>query len=395
MCTSLSYRDAEGAIYVGRTMELDVEEPYVLAYVPAGQHFHSQVAGEQPVEYVGRHPFFAITVPEQVPNLGQPLDPMQLMAADGLNATGLTFSLLAYPGGGHGTTAQNTRAALQATDLGCWILSQFSNTDDVTSALKRQPVFRTRLDLVGGVEFPFHMVVHDRRGASIVIEWQGGEQKVLDNPVGVMTNGPEFAWHLTNLNNWTHLTNIDRSAANFGSLPVRQPDSGIATATLPSDNTSVGRFVRATYYRTFAEVVSNPDQALLTLAHVMDNFDRPRGITVAPPDTSDGCLTIRGVGEPDRTIGSTEYTSYTVLADSTRGLFLVRPYAAFNYTRLDLHRVSPAERPRLLPLAQFDALGGDGMDLLQRPPASAPRPPSGSQMPGTECSRVSTLRRAR
>ena len=55
---------------------------------------------------------------------------------------------------------------------------------------------------------------------------------VYDNPVGVMTNGPKFDWHLTNLDNYTFLSNVDRSSASFGSYKAAQPDSGIATAGL-------------------------------------------------------------------------------------------------------------------------------------------------------------------
>ena len=57
------------------------------------------------------------------------------------------------------------------------------------------------LGLLGGVESPFHYVVHDAGGASIVIEFDHGAMAVYDNPVGVMTNGPKFDWHLTNLDN--------------------------------------------------------------------------------------------------------------------------------------------------------------------------------------------------
>jgi penicillin V acylase-like amidase (Ntn superfamily) len=59
MCTTLTYSDTNGAIYLGRTMELDVEEPYVLAYVPTGQSFESEVPGQQPITYTVKHRFLA------------------------------------------------------------------------------------------------------------------------------------------------------------------------------------------------------------------------------------------------------------------------------------------------------------------------------------------------
>ncbi|EAX4319113.1 linear amide C-N hydrolase [Salmonella enterica subsp. enterica serovar Richmond] len=52
-----------------------------------------------------------------------------------------------------------------------------------------------------------------------------------------MTNGPEFPWHIENLNNYTQLTNKDRSAGTLGNICVYQPDSGIAVSALPSSIT--------------------------------------------------------------------------------------------------------------------------------------------------------------
>ena len=178
-----------------------------------------------------------------------------------------------------------------------------------------------------------------------------------------MTNGPQFSWHLTNLNNWTHLTNVDHSSAKFGSLAVTQPDSGIATAALPASNTSAGRFVRALYYSNFAEKVSDPDRAMLALARIMNNFDRPRGATIDPPGAGGEGMGFEGTGQEEGKPG-TEYTSWTVLSDLNRGRFLIRAYAAFNYTAFDLGRLADADGVRLLPLAELDPLGGDGTSAL-------------------------------
>lgn len=41
----------------------------------------------------------------------------------------------------------------------------------------------------------------DKSGKSIVIEPVGGELKIYDAPLGVMTNSPPFDWHMTNLRN--------------------------------------------------------------------------------------------------------------------------------------------------------------------------------------------------
>ena len=58
----------------------------------------------------------------------------------------------------------------------------------------------------------------------IVIEFTGGRMNVYDNPVGVVTNLPEFPWHLANLNNYSFLNNVDRNEGQFGKLKVSAPD---------------------------------------------------------------------------------------------------------------------------------------------------------------------------
>lgn len=363
MCTSLQYIDANGLPYFGRTLELDVDEPWVMAYVPVGMEFESQAPDRDPFTYTGKYGFVAVTAPDRMPTKDKPLNQNDLKVIEGLNSEGVTFSLLAYPSAGDpGEAAKNTITAIQAWDLGSWVLSQCSTVEDVKTELAKTEVYLTRIALVGNAVFPFHLVVHDKTGASIVIEWKDGVENVYDNPVGVMTNGPTFPWHLTNLGNWTHLTNVDQSSATFGSLDVHQPDSGIATAALPSDNTSVGRFVRAVFYSNFVEKVDDADKALMTLSRIMDNFDRPRGATTSPPDAGGGeGATFQGIG---RSGPPTEYTVWTNMADLSRQKFFFRSYDAFNWTSFDLAALAEANEPKAILTSQLDVMGGDGTKTL-------------------------------
>jgi penicillin V acylase-like amidase (Ntn superfamily) len=369
MCTSLVYTGSDGAIYLGRTLELDVEEPWAVAYVPAGTAFESVVHGEESLPYTAKHRFVGVA-PAGRHEGDDPIESSALASmTEGLNDAGLTCSMLAYPATAGGESGRKRRAALQAIDLGTWILSQFATVADVKEGLEAQPVFLTPMSAVGDVEFPFHIVVHDRAGGAIVIEWHHGEQAVYGNPVGVMTNGPPFSWHLTNLGNWTHLTNVDSSSARFGSLDVAQPDSGIATAALPGSNTSVGRFIRAIYYSQFAEKTADADAALVMLARVMNNFDRPRDITIDPPGAGGEGVTFEGTGRKEGAPG-TEYTSWTNLSDLNRGRFLLRTYTAFNYTAFDLDRLADVDGIRLMATTDLDPMGGDDTEALGSAKAS-------------------------
>lgn len=358
-CTSLIYRDAHGRAYHGRTMELGQDFPYQLVYFPAGQTFESEVDDAPPLTYTTQYNLFAVTMPDRIPTADAPITPEDLKVLEGLNEMGLTFSLLAYPwAGGSQNQVDMTRAILSVADLGSWTLGQFQSVEEVKAALADQQVVVTPLAILDGAAAPFHYVLSDRTGASIVIEFHESEMTVYDNPVGVMTNGPQFDWHLTNLNNYTHLSNVDQSTNTFGSLTVNQPDSGIATAGLPASNTSVGRFIRAVYYSQFAERVDDPDAAVLTLSRIMNNFDRPKYITYDPPDS--------GGGEGDAlAVGDTEYTPWTILADLSQARVFLRTYNGLNYTMFDLRQMVGTDEVRVMPLATIDGLGTDGTaDLL-------------------------------
>jgi penicillin V acylase-like amidase (Ntn superfamily) len=220
------------------------------------------------------------------------------------------------------------------------------------------------LALLGGVESPFHYVVHDASGEALVIEFNKGQMSIHDNPVGVMTNGPEFTWHLTNLDNYTFLSNVDKSSTSFGGYRAVQPDSGIATAGLPASNTSVGRFVRAAYYSKFTEKAASPDEAVLTLAHVMNNFDRPRGVTIDYPQPGGGQLEVAGMAGGDGKPYATEFTCWTNLSDLDRKLFYLRSYGALNYASFDLAQLSGLKQPKVLPLARLNGSAAGATDAL-------------------------------
>lgn len=351
MCTSLLYSDQSGQVYFGRTLELTVDLPYQLVFFPKGHAFSSEVTGHPTLAFACEHAFLAVAMPGRVPTADAPMGLGDLKVLEGLNTEGLTFSVLSYPSaGGTRKPIEMTRAVLSASDLGAWALGTFSRVADLKAALADQPVVLEALAILGGVESPFHYVVHDAGGASIVIEFHRGEMTVYDNPVGVMTNGPQFDWHLTNLDNYTHLTNVDRSAAAFGAYKAVQPDSGIATAALPASNTSVGRFVRAAFYAHFTEKAATPDLAVQTLAHIMNNFDRPRGATIDYPEEGGGHLEVAGLAQDGATDYATEFTAWTSLSDLTRGRFYVRDYRSLNFVRFDLADLAAIPAPRVLSL---------------------------------------------
>lgn len=367
MCTSLIYRDLSDKVYHGRTLELAVALPYRMAYVPKGYAASSAVAGHPALAWTTRHAAVAVAMPDRAPSPGRPAAFADLKVIEGLNEMGLTFSLLSYPdAGGPQPDLDPSRPALPASDLGLWALGQFGAVAEVRRALETQQVALQALSILGGLVSPFHYIVYDAGGDSLVIEFDHGKRAIYHNPVGVMTNAPRFDWHLTNLNNYTFMDNVDRSRARFGRYEARQPGSGIAKVGLPGSDTSVDRFIRAIFYAQFAEREDTPDKAIAMLAHVMNNFDRPRGITIDEPNVGSGHLSVQGAEAKPLGGALTEFTSWTSLSDLDRKLMFVRPCDSLNFVRFDLTALADASAPLVLPLDEIDSSAADGAAALMR-----------------------------
>lgn len=271
-CTTLAIQDKQGDIFHGRTLEYMQDLPSWLTYYPAGTQFDKKAPdGKQGVSYQAKYPILAIT---STITDGDSRDILE-----GMNSAGLSFSenmimdaqLPPLP-------ADEYKQAIPVTSLGEWALARFATVGEVKQAVKEGKFWSPELHRFGDLKSPFHYAFYDKKGGSIVVEVENGKIHVYDNPTRVMTNGPAFPWHLTNLNNYTQLTNVDRSSGTLGGIKVMQPDSGIAIADLPSSDTSVSRFVRGVYYTTYAPQATSAHEAMNTLAHIMSRFDRPKNV---------------------------------------------------------------------------------------------------------------------
>ena len=94
MCTSLTYRDAQDRVYFGRTLELTIDLPYKVVFIPRGMKLRSELEGRDPVDYEASHAFVSVTMPGRIPTKDAPLTVGDFKPLEGMNDKGLTFSLL-------------------------------------------------------------------------------------------------------------------------------------------------------------------------------------------------------------------------------------------------------------------------------------------------------------
>jgi penicillin V acylase-like amidase (Ntn superfamily) len=128
---------------------------------------------------------------------------------DGLNEKGLYVGLFYFPGCAKymEPTQDNNAKGLAPWEFGTWVLANFSTVDEVNAAIARIALIPTYLNTLKEVPAA-HYKIQDAKGHCIVVEPTDGQLKVYDNPVWAMANSPEFPWHLTNLNNYIHLSAV-------------------------------------------------------------------------------------------------------------------------------------------------------------------------------------------
>ena len=353
-CTAMMMKDANGNAYEARTLEWSGALPDSLNYLPAGSLIQSVTPdGKQGMTFKTKYPFLAVSF-NVLPNA------KQTPVGEGVNNQGLSISLNAFFGASAPAVDSDDSKVLSALDFGAWALGNFQNVGQVKQALanKEISIWLPPIALVGNIKAPIHFALWDKTGAGIVVEFSSGKVNVYDNPVGVMTKGPEFPWHLENLNNYAQLSNVDRNSGVFGSLKVNPPDGGNALAGLPSSEIASGRFVKAAFYTTYVRKAKTPAEAVQTLSHVINNFDRPYDLTVDPEGSNAESAT-GGKGV------SGEVTLFTTMNDLSQNQFYIRPINAINFSKVDIRKLADVKEVKKVSLDKIAKLNGaDATDLL-------------------------------
>ena len=343
-CTALMITDTSGMAYSGKTMEFAEPLPLAMTYVPAGSEMISLAAtGGDGLHFTTKYPILGgAAAAALLPGAHQS------MMIEAANDQGLSMSTNALPGSSTpNDIGSDATKQLAATDLANWALGSFASVAELKAALAAGDVkvWLPKVAFLDNVEFPMHYIFFDKKGEGIVIEFMHGKMNVYDNPVGVVTNLPEFPWHLANLNNYSFLSNMDRNEGQFGKLKVTAPDSGNALAGLPSTQISAGRFVKAAYYTTYTKKATSPEEAMVTLAHILNNFDRTYDLSADPPGTESDAAKVWDT--------STEVTVFTWMNDKARNRYYLRTIDAMNYTSFDIDKLAGIKKVVAVPFTKI------------------------------------------
>ncbi|MEY8354763.1 choloylglycine hydrolase family protein [Lachnospiraceae bacterium 54-53] len=275
MCTAITLQTQQGETFFGRNMDFSHDIDPHLFVVPKNYEWTNSLDGRTIMD---SYCFMGI---------GQELDGL-LAFFDGVNEMGFAAAALYFAGYSKYDDRNNSGSAEQIVsfDFLHYILGSCASVKDLAPLLQRISVTGLE-DPVTHTVAPLHWIAVDRSGECVVIEMTEKGTELLENPIGVMSNSPDFSWHMTNLRNYMEVTPWQKEEVYWGNVRLTPFGQAGGTQPLPGGYTSPERFVRTAYLKSHIPVPQNRREAIVSCFHIMESVTIPKGAVITGWDTYD------------------------------------------------------------------------------------------------------------
>jgi choloylglycine hydrolase len=325
-CMSFRVTAKDGNIMIGRTMEMGVDCQWKIAVVPRNMQFTSPApGGKNGLTWKSKYGYVAV--------VGFGMDDM---VADGINEAGLSFGGLWYE---PDTKYQEVgpgeeQRALAQTMSGAWILGNFSTVDELKQAVAGIKVFGYVVPALHMAP-PAHGIIYDASGKCVVMEFGGGKVELYDNPWGILTNAPDFPWHINHLRQYIGINNENPKPREMAGHKFVPTGHGAGMIGLPGDLTPPSRFVRLGVTTYFADQPENAEKALNLSQHIVNAFNIVSGMAV--DRDSQGKVVAK------------ETTQWASFRDLKNKVFYYQTYENTDLRKVDLKKLDfTSEKPKFI-----------------------------------------------
>lgn len=292
MCTGIPVRIKSNGKCIGgnlifaRTMEFGADMKSKLRFTPAGTKFIAELySNEDSAPLRGKRW-------ESIYSTFGPTAMGTDNIIEGINENGLHIAGFYFPGyAGYQPFPDNQLESLNSIgplNMAQYILGTCETVAQARKSLEGVNVCDSYLAALNESP-PIHWIIQAKNEPAIVIEYLKGELNIIDNPLNVLTNSPDFKWHMTNLRNYVNLSyNNAQTLELTGDLTLTPLGQGSGMLGLPGDFTPPSRFVRAV---TLSQSVAQPGASLsprtdeegVNMAwNLIDNITIPIGAARSP-----------------------------------------------------------------------------------------------------------------
>ena len=289
MCTCINLKTKDH--YFGRNLDLEYRFYEKVVITPRNYEFKLKKQGNFKTKYA----FIGMaTVIDNYP-----------LYADATNEKGLSVAALNFPNNAYYTEPKEGKINITPFELIPWILGNFEKVDELKNTIKNINLinipFKEEIQLT-----PLHWMLRDEK-QSLVLEQTKEGLQIYDNPIGVLTNNPEFSFHLTNINNYLNLTPDIPENRFSDEIALKIYGKGMGAIGLPGDNSSTSRFIRAAFNKTNSVCDEDEESSVSQFFHILDSVAMVRGTNVSENDRYD-------------------ITTYSCCINTTKGIYYYKTY---------------------------------------------------------------------
>lgn len=256
---------------------------------------------------------------------------------EGMNEQGLAMAGLNFNGPAHYFPSQDGKDNIASFELIPFVLAQASSIEEVKQLLANANI--TDLNFSDKIQAsPLHWMVADKTGAAIVIESTSTGLKLYDNPVGVLTNNPEFPLQLNNLGNYQSVSPANPQNTFAPNVNLITNSRGLGSHFLPGGMDSQSRFVKAAFTRLHAPAGKTEQENIANYFHILQAVEQAKGLDEVTP-------------------GSFEYTIYSDGMNLNQGIFYYRTYDNNQINAVEMyHENLDTDRLIIYPLNSQEAI---------------------------------------
>lgn len=263
MCTGVRFSSAEGEMFLGRNLDW-------------GGSDYGEKVRIAPKGFVVPWAF-SEAAPARHAVIGQCVEmggyPMFFDCGNdaGLAIAGLSHVNFAeYP-----KEAERGKTNVAVYEFPLWVCANFATADEVDAALKNTALIDKPF-CEGYPTSPLHWIIGDAK-RSIVVESRADGLHVFDDPVDVITNQPEFEWHMMNLRTYITADPCMPKPATWGRAELAPFGAGAGMRGIPGDVYSPSRFVKSAYLNAHYPAQSGESSNVIRMFHILGNVSMVEG----------------------------------------------------------------------------------------------------------------------
>lgn len=262
MCTSISFLTKDH--YFGRTLDFEYHYDEKVIVTPRNYPIKFRFVKE-----MKEH--FAIigigVVAENYP-----------LYYEATNEKGLSIAGLNFPVSAVYYDSVDDKNNIGAYELIPWILGQCSSVDEARELLMSTNVVEMNFN-ENFKSAPLHWMISDR-DYSITFECVKEGMKIYYNPVGVLTNNPDFPTQIFNINNYMNITREEPETRFAEGFDLNRYSRGMGALGLPGDLSSMSRFIRACFTKLNSVSEDGESESLSQFFHILNSVSQTRGTVV-------------------------------------------------------------------------------------------------------------------